>query len=105
MAVGPGSVEYRLKEEALIFGGKTLVATDVAVARGLLKGIGDESQVSHLSKDLVEKAVGVIQQSVERAVDFVKVIFIRVCLCGFIPYSSYESFEEKHLSYHLKAFY
>eukprot|EP00111_Clytia_hemisphaerica_P009564 TCONS_00028018-protein len=72
VTVGPGSVEYRLKEEALVFGGKTLVATDIAVASGLVKGIGNESRVSHLSKDLVEQAVNVIQESVERAVDFVK---------------------------------
>eukprot|EP00111_Clytia_hemisphaerica_P003510 TCONS_00010036-protein len=72
VAVGPGSVEYRLKEEALIFGGKTLVATDIAVASGLSKGIGDETKVSHLPKDLTEKAVDVIQKAVEKAVDSVK---------------------------------
>ena len=75
-------MEYRLKEEALIFGGKTLVATDIAVAGGLAKGIGNESRVSHLSKDLVQKAIDVIQKSVESAVDSVK-----VCLLPFLSFS------------------
>ena len=40
LAVGPKSVGYRLTREALVFGGKTLTATDVAVAAGLAE-IGD----------------------------------------------------------------
>src|SRR5256714_7032866 len=34
LAVGPRSVGYRLTEEALVFGGTTLTATDAAVAAG-----------------------------------------------------------------------
>ena len=40
LAVGPESVGYRLTEEALVFGGNTLTATDVAVAAGIVE-IGD----------------------------------------------------------------
>src|SRR4029077_13656093 len=35
--VGPQSVGYRLTEEALVFGGNTLTATDAAVAAGIGK--------------------------------------------------------------------
>jgi N-methylhydantoinase A/oxoprolinase/acetone carboxylase beta subunit len=42
LKVGPQSVGYRLTEEALVFGGSTLTATDVAVALGLVQ-IGDKS--------------------------------------------------------------
>ena len=66
-------MEYRLTEEALVFGGKTLVATDIAVAAGFVKEIGNIKTVSHLSEEFVYKAVEVIQKAVEEAVDSVKV--------------------------------
>ena len=44
-AVGPESVGYRLIEEALVFGGRTLTATDAAVAAGIV-AIGDRAQGS-----------------------------------------------------------
>ena len=37
LAVGPQSVGYRLTQEALVFGGTTLTATDMAVAAGLAR--------------------------------------------------------------------
>src|SRR5947207_2449129 len=40
LAVGPRSVCYRLTEEALVFGGTTLTATDAAAAAGVV-AIGD----------------------------------------------------------------
>ncbi|MBB3733195.1 hydantoinase/oxoprolinase N-terminal domain-containing protein [Nonomuraea dietziae] len=46
-SVGPRSVGYRLPEEALVFGGGTLTATDLAVAAGHAD-IGDPSLVAGL---------------------------------------------------------
>lgn len=54
--VGPESVGYRLGEEALVFGGSTLTATDIAVAAGALE-LGDPSAVAHLDPALVRAAM------------------------------------------------
>src|SRR5207245_9983797 len=43
LQVGPQSVGYRLTEEALVFGGDTLTATDAAVAAGIVD-IGDAKE-------------------------------------------------------------
>ncbi len=43
--VGPRSVGYRLTEEALVFGGGTLTATDAAVAAGIV-AIGDRTKAA-----------------------------------------------------------
>src|SRR5436190_1987371 len=42
LAVGPHSVGYRLTEAALVFGGRTITATDCAVAAGIAD-IGDKA--------------------------------------------------------------
>ncbi len=47
LKVGPQSVGYKLTEEALIFGGKTLTTSDVAVALGLAD-FGDKAAVADL---------------------------------------------------------
>src|SRR3954454_8426046 len=44
-SVGPQSVGYRLTEEALVFGGKILTATDAAVAAGIVE-IGDPKKAA-----------------------------------------------------------
>ncbi|MDF1524290.1 MAG: hydantoinase/oxoprolinase family protein, partial [Trueperaceae bacterium] len=64
--VGPTSVGYRLTEEALVFGGSTLTATDVAVAAGKAD-IGDASKVADLDPKLVEDALGVMADLLDRA--------------------------------------
>ncbi|WP_461865403.1 hydantoinase/oxoprolinase N-terminal domain-containing protein [Thermococcus sp.] len=69
--VGPESVGYRIVEEALVFGGNTLTATDIAVAAGRYK-LGDVSRVQHLDKSLVEKAIAKIDAIVEDAIDRIK---------------------------------
>ncbi len=45
LRVGPESVGYRLTEEALVFGGATLTATDAAVAAGIVE-IGDKGKAA-----------------------------------------------------------
>jgi N-methylhydantoinase A/oxoprolinase/acetone carboxylase beta subunit len=71
MTVGPRSVGYRLVEEALVFGGKTLTATDVAVAAGLID-LGDRSRVRHLPAPLVDGALARAKAMVEEHVDRMK---------------------------------
>lgn len=69
--VGPQSVGYRLTEEALVFGGNTLTATDIAVAAGFAE-IGDRKHVADLCPELVENALSVIQHRIEDALDRMK---------------------------------
>lgn len=68
-SVGPRSVGYRLTERALVFGGDTLTATDLAVAAGRAE-IGDPSRVAHLDRARVEAALahtaGRIAETVDR---------------------------------------
>jgi N-methylhydantoinase A/oxoprolinase/acetone carboxylase beta subunit len=71
LQIGPQSVGYRITDEALVFGGETLTATDVAVAAGV-PGIGDADRVRELDPDLVRAAVDRIQEMTEAAVDRMK---------------------------------
>jgi N-methylhydantoinase A/oxoprolinase/acetone carboxylase beta subunit len=71
LRVGPQSVGYRITEMALVFGGDTLTASDVAVAAGVAE-MGDPARVAHLDKQLVTTAVERIQEMVETAVDRMK---------------------------------
>ncbi|MDZ5144268.1 hydantoinase/oxoprolinase family protein [Microbacterium testaceum] len=66
--VGPASVGYRLTEEALVFGGSTLTATDIAVAAGRAN-VGDPSHVAHLDPAFVERVLARIADRVAEAVD------------------------------------
>jgi N-methylhydantoinase A/oxoprolinase/acetone carboxylase beta subunit len=70
-AIGPRSVGYRLTEEALVFGGRQLTMTDIAVAAGLAD-IGERSRVRHLSRQLVDGALARAASMVEEHVDRVK---------------------------------
>jgi N-methylhydantoinase A/oxoprolinase/acetone carboxylase beta subunit len=69
--IGPGSVGYRLTEEALVFGGDTLTCTDVAVAAGLVD-LGDRSRVAGLPAPLVEACLARMRATIEEGVDRVK---------------------------------
>ncbi|CZT36539.1 hydantoinase/oxoprolinase N-terminal domain-containing protein [Rhizobium sp. 9140] len=66
--VGPVSVGYRIKTEALIFGGQTLTTTDVAVAAGRAS-LGDAAKVSHLSPDLIDRVQAKIHAMLEDCVE------------------------------------
>ncbi len=66
--IGPDSVGYRITEEALIFGGSTLTASDIAVAAGKAD-FGDRSKVAHLAPDLVEAAQRKILEMLDDAID------------------------------------
>ncbi|WP_138444652.1 hydantoinase/oxoprolinase N-terminal domain-containing protein [Sinomonas susongensis] len=66
--VGPESVGYRLTTEALVFGGSTLTATDIAVAAGRAD-IGDPSKVAHLDPDFIRRVLDRIAERISEAVD------------------------------------
>ena len=68
LTVGPDSVGYRLTREALVFGGDTLTATDLAVAGGLAE-IGDPSRVRGLDPKLVRRGLERIAADVAEVVD------------------------------------
>lgn len=68
VTVGPRSVGYRLTEDAMVFGGSTLTATDVAVAAGRAR-IGDAAAVAGLDPRLVKEALARIASDVADAVD------------------------------------
>jgi N-methylhydantoinase A/oxoprolinase/acetone carboxylase beta subunit len=69
--VGPKSVGYRLTEDARVFGGETLTATDIIVAAGKAE-IGDASRVTDLAPETVERTLNQIQGIVETAADRMK---------------------------------
>ena len=77
--IGPESVGYRLHEEALIFGGRTLTASDVAVAGGLAE-FGKREFVSHLDAASVERCIARMQDKLFAAVDRVRTSDARVPL-------------------------
>ncbi|MCY4086505.1 MAG: hydantoinase/oxoprolinase family protein [Actinomycetia bacterium] len=71
LTVGRESVGYRLTREALVFGGQTLTATDIAVAAGLAD-VGDAAWVQGLDEGWVRDAHALIERTVAKAVDRMK---------------------------------
>jgi len=69
--IGPHSVGYNLVTDALIFGGKTLTTTDIAVAAGQAD-IGDRERVSDLDPNLVETAIERVHTILDAGVDKMK---------------------------------
>ena len=69
--IGPQSVGYKIATEALVFGGKTLTTTDIAVAAGYAE-VGDRARVSGLDAKLVDAAVTKIHRIVEDGIDRMK---------------------------------
>jgi N-methylhydantoinase A/oxoprolinase/acetone carboxylase beta subunit len=70
--VGPRSVGYRLTSEALVFGGRSLTSTDVAVREGMVAGIGDSSLVSRLDAGVAAWFAHAVRAIVEEGVDRMK---------------------------------
>ena len=71
VTIGPDSVGFELTEKALVFGGNTLTATDIAVAAGLAD-IGDRKAVAGLDGAAVGRALDRIHVMVEDAIDRMK---------------------------------
>lgn len=69
--LGPDSVGHELAERALVFGGRELTATDVAVRAGQAR-IGEAARVQSLAGPLVEEALRLMHGRIEDAVDRMK---------------------------------
>ena len=72
VTVGPDSVGYKITSEALVFGGKTVTATDIAVKLGMAD-IGDASLVAGLDEGLAKAALATIKEMVEDCIDSLKI--------------------------------
>ncbi|MEM1261031.1 MAG: hydantoinase/oxoprolinase family protein [Pseudomonadota bacterium] len=70
-ALGPTSVGHRLIEDALVFGGETLTATDIVVAAGVAE-VGDTARVAGLNPETVATATRQIHAMLERGVETMK---------------------------------
>lgn len=71
LRVGPESVGYRLSEEALVFGGTTMTATDAAVAAGIV-AIGDPAKTARVPRALADAALAATRVKIEDAIDRMK---------------------------------
>lgn len=71
ITVGPDSVGYAITKRALVFGGDTVTATDIAVRLGMAQ-VGDPAKVSHLEEDFARKAMAVITAMAEDSIDAMK---------------------------------
>jgi N-methylhydantoinase A/oxoprolinase/acetone carboxylase beta subunit len=70
-SVGPKSVGFRITSEALVFGGRTLTASDMAVAAGLAS-MGDASKVAGIGKSRAAEVAAVMRRMVEEVIDSMK---------------------------------
>jgi N-methylhydantoinase A/oxoprolinase/acetone carboxylase beta subunit len=71
IGVGPESVGYRLSEDALVFGGKTLTATDAAVAAGVVS-IGDSAKTAAVPRATADAVLALVREKLEDAIDRMK---------------------------------
>ncbi|KAE8356992.1 hypothetical protein BDV28DRAFT_832 [Aspergillus coremiiformis] len=71
ITVGPDSVGHKLLTESLVFGGKTVTATDIAVATGQCV-VGNPEYVKHLVPEFRSAAQTRIKQILERSMDLMK---------------------------------
>ena len=71
LRIGPQSTGFRLSTDALVFGGRTLTTTDVAVAAGQAR-VGDPHRVESLDAHLVERVMAEMRTRLESAVDRIK---------------------------------
>lgn len=67
LTVGPRSVGHQLVNEALVFGGSTLTASDIAVAAGQVS-MGTESNVNGLDSEMVATGLQSIQTMLEHGI-------------------------------------
>jgi N-methylhydantoinase A/oxoprolinase/acetone carboxylase beta subunit len=69
--IGPDSVGYELPSQALVFGGETLTASDLAVAGGRAS-FGDPAAVAGLDAGLVQRGLADAERMLAEAVDRMK---------------------------------
>lgn len=71
VTVGPDSVGYKITTDAMVFGGQTLTATDIAVKLGMAE-IGDPALVEGIDDALAAAAMDAIRNMVEECIDSLK---------------------------------
>ncbi len=69
--IGPHSVGHALLQQAQVFGGDTLTATDIAVAAGGFE-LGDPRRVAHLAPDLVSRCLARMHSLLDQNIDMMK---------------------------------
>lgn len=72
VTVGPDSVGYRITEQAMVFGGSVMTATDIAVRLGMVD-VGDASLAASIDETLAQKALAVMKSMVEDSIDAMKI--------------------------------
>jgi N-methylhydantoinase A/oxoprolinase/acetone carboxylase beta subunit len=72
VTVGPTSVGYELTRRALVFGGDTFTASDLAVAAGRAE-FGDVDAVAGIDALVVEEGLAWIEREIAEAVDRMKI--------------------------------
>lgn len=72
LTVGPDSVGHYLTEQALVFGGPTLTASDIVVASGKAQ-LGDPSKLAQVPPSTVETARKRIKKMLEDVIEQMKV--------------------------------
>lgn len=70
--IGPQSVGFRIREEALVFGGSTMTCTDIAVGLGIAD-IGDTSATSNIDRDLLQSVKARIDTMITDATERMRV--------------------------------
>lgn len=71
VTVGPDSIGYRITEQALVFGGDTITATDIAVRLGMF-ALGDKSKTATIDEAFARRAMDKVRELVEDALDAIK---------------------------------
>ncbi|KAM5351794.1 hypothetical protein ACJ41O_004517 [Fusarium nematophilum] len=73
VSVGPDSVGYKLTQDALVFGGKVLTATDCTVLANPVLKIGDATLVKGaISEDELDRFNLLVKHKLEKAIDTMK---------------------------------
>lgn len=71
-SLGPQSVGYELLNKARVFGGDTLTASDIAVAKGYAN-FGNSNLVADLPESLINNAVAEIHNIISDGIDRIKI--------------------------------
>ena len=72
VTVGPDSVGYKIGTEAVVFGGSTITATDIAVRLGMAD-LGDPKLAESIDEGFALKAMETIRAMAEDCIDSLKV--------------------------------
>lgn len=77
VTVGSSSVGYKLTTQALVFGGNTMTATDIAVASELCDDVRDKEKAKfNVPEGIRIGALEEIKRKIESAIDEVKVPYV-----------------------------